>query len=303
MQAVDSPGSTPSNAFIQSLIDWSLTYASGGFPVFPLHSPKKKGLCDCPAGDKCTSPAKHPRTLKGFQDAQTDEAAILRWWKMWPRANVAISIPTGYVVLDVDGVEGLEALEDRGYHIPKTPTAITGKGWHYWFRTLNNLPPRANMLPKVDLRGPGSYVVAPPSLHISGQQYLWKIGLQTEFQPAPSWLIDLAKHSGGAGIDRSHIDTERLFTDGIGEGERDATLFRVSAKLRAAGIPEDVAQGVIGELARRCSPMFDPDDAMKKVASAYSRYAAGTWTPYTEDPRVAEWSSHAAGLDDIPEVM
>ncbi len=48
--------------------------------------------------------------------------------------------------------------------------------------------------------------------------------------------------------------------------------------------------------------MFDPEVALKKVSWVYSHYASGTWTPYVEDPRVAEWSTHVDGLDDIPEV-
>lgn len=290
-----APGST--QQFVTDLLDWALFYSAGDFPIFPLHSPKKIGLCDCPGGVQCDSPAKHPRTLKGFKDASCDEDVVKRWWKMWPRANIGLSVPTGYVVLDIDGDEGIVALREHGFWLPETPQATTGKGWHYWFKTRTDLPPRAHMLPKVDLRGPGSYVVAPPSLHISGVQYRWEHSfVDTEFQYVPDWLIELASHSSGISFatgDRPYLATDRLFSEGIPDGERDVTLFRVASKLRAIGIPQDVAEGVICALAERCRPAFDVDDAMRKVASAYGRYSAGTWAPFEDeaDTRTAEWQN------------
>jgi len=62
-----------SEEFIASLLTDALVYASNDLPVFPCHSPKKKGLCDCPKGEGCDSPGKHPRTIAGYTDPSTEE--------------------------------------------------------------------------------------------------------------------------------------------------------------------------------------------------------------------------------------
>lgn len=280
MQAVASPEAAAmpisSEQYMSNLLSSALMYASGNFPVFPLHAPLKKGLCDCWAGIECDSPAKHPRTPNGFKDASCDELTVRRWWKDAPRANIGLSIPSGYVVLDVDGQEGLDALQEAGYDLSEiTPTASTGKGWHYWYKTETDLPPRAHMLPKVDLRGPGSYVVAPPSLHATGRQYRWIHGPENvEFQPAPDWLVELAKRPASAGANGSvngHIDVAAVLS-GIPEGRRDMELFRAASKMRYADMPYEWALQAILEAAEKCVPPFPAAAAQQKVDSAYGRY-------------------------------
>lgn len=79
-----------------AFLDHALGYAARGIPVFPLTPGSKKPL-----------PGSH-----GFKEATTNEATIRSWWDANPNAN--IGLPTGVVfsVLDVDGFEGGEALEE-----------------------------------------------------------------------------------------------------------------------------------------------------------------------------------------------
>ena len=82
----------------------ALEYAARGWCVFPVHTPKPDGTCDCYQGADCPSPAKHPRTEDGFAAATVDEEIIRTWWDWWPTANVAIRTGaiSGIFVLDVD---------------------------------------------------------------------------------------------------------------------------------------------------------------------------------------------------------
>jgi hypothetical protein len=256
-----------------SLLEAALRYAEQGWTVIPLHSPNGNA-CDCFKGPSCEAPAKHPRTQHGLKDASQDELQIRRWWKTWPQANIGLPIRPGFVAVDIDGKEGLEALREAGYQLAPTAVQNTGRGYHYVYRTQMDMRPAASVLPKVDLRGPGSYIVAAPSRHASGSRYGWQIGLE-EIAAAPGWLSQLSRRSPAPTEQdaSSPVDMAAVLA-GVSEGRRDVELFRAACKLRAADIPIDFALRLVREAAERCSPPFDPDVAERKVNDAYRRYPA-----------------------------
>jgi hypothetical protein len=164
-----------------SMLEAALAYAKRGWPVFPCHS-IVNGKCTCGKPD-CSSPGKHPRTKNGFKDATTDEATIREWWRKWPNANIGIATgsESGLFVLDIDpehgGEQSLQQLKDKYGPLPETARVRTGSGgWHYYFRYPAGLrlPNSSSKLgPGIDTRGDGGYVIAPPSLHVSGRRYEW----------------------------------------------------------------------------------------------------------------------------------
>lgn len=252
------------------LVDAALGYASEGWACFPLHTPIN-GICDCPDGPACKSPGKHPRTMNGLKDATTDELKIRRWWKTWGIANIGLAVPDGFVVVDVDGQEGWEALKDAGRALPATAIQTTGRGSHYVYRTLDRVPPRSNVMPKVDLRGPGSYIVAEPSVHASGTEYRWDIPL-SQVEAAPLWLVEVGRKSGGTTEGpRSPVDFVKLLA-GLPEGQRKWEIYRAAAKLRAADVPLDFAVALATEAAAHCNPPLEAKEAERKVREAYDKY-------------------------------
>jgi len=54
--------------------------------------------------------------------------------------------------------------------------SITGSGgFHLFFQYPNEeMRNLINLLPGIDIRAEGGYIVAPPSLHVSGKSYEWK---------------------------------------------------------------------------------------------------------------------------------
>ncbi|GGM39465.1 hypothetical protein GCM10011351_27050 [Paraliobacillus quinghaiensis] len=169
------------------------------WPVFPLYS-IIDGKCACDKID-CASPGKHPKIHNGFKSATTDIKTIVKWWELWPDAN--IGIPTGkisgFFVLDVDpkhnGHESLEQLTDYFGNLPDTVESITGsKGNHYLFKYNLGIRNKTEFLPGLDIRGDGGYIVAPPSNHLSGRQYEWELSshpLQVKMEESPKWLVDM----------------------------------------------------------------------------------------------------------------
>lgn len=126
----------------------ALWYASVGLPVFPLMP-----------GSKRPWPGS-----RGCRDATLDAATISRWWGVEPRSNVAIA--TGHLldVVDIDGAEGIISwcqLTETPPILGRAKTPRPG-GWHLYIAATGQ-GNRAHMLPGVDYRGVGGYVVAPPS--------------------------------------------------------------------------------------------------------------------------------------------
>lgn len=153
----------------------ALDYAAAGLGVLPVHPISKV-----------------PLTGHGKDDATADPEVIAGWWDCWPGANVAVRVPEGIAVIDVDPRHGGDAalieLQQRYGVLPPTLTAATGGGgWHLWFAYRG--PCRGRLADGLDLRSNAHYVVMPPSVHGSGRAYQWSVRAATA--PAPGWLRGL----------------------------------------------------------------------------------------------------------------
>ncbi|TNV61423.1 DUF927 domain-containing protein [Corallococcus exiguus] len=185
----------------------ALEYAGRGWRVFPCYEPARipSGalICTCPKGERCGNTGKHPHTANGVKDATTDAAIIREWWRQWPTANVAIATggSSGVDVVDADakadGVTMLLKLEAERGALPDTVTARTsGGGCHVYFRHAGMVSRAGSIAPGIDTRGDGGYVIAPPSLHRTGERYAWVEGLGPHEMPlaeAPEWIRNAAQ--------------------------------------------------------------------------------------------------------------
>ena len=268
-------------------------YANRGWPVIPLHTPTPEGRCSC--GKPCQSPGKHPRNSHGLKDAVTDADTIQHWWTQWTDANVGIvtGCISGLVVLDVDprhgGDESLAKLGAQYGKLPDTPEAITGGGGrHFLFAHPGNgtiLRNRAGLaeLPGLDVRGDGGYIVAPPSLHVSGRRYEWELLGHPDvvpLAPIPKWLLKLV-------VEGPRLDGHQT-SDSIGgrtpRGERNNTLFRLGCAMRRRGGSEDtVLTALLLENNAQCDPPLEEEE-VRQIAASVGRY-----TPIDEGAGDGEW--------------
>jgi hypothetical protein len=173
----------------------ALHYARLGWPVVPLHTPGPDGACSCRHGGACSHSGKHPRyhprdLPNGHYAATTEQRLIDRWWTRWPDANIGIATgqASGLLVVDLDS--------PADYAFPATAVVRTAKGRHIYLRhpgyPIRN---RIRLLPDLDIRADRALIVAPPSRHGSGQQYIW----QPFAKPvaAPAWLLAHLRPSPG----------------------------------------------------------------------------------------------------------
>lgn len=152
-----------------------------GFKVFPLRENDKRPL------------------FKGSAQTQgtTDLNQVRDIWTQQPNANIGIATGNDLTVIDVDtiashGVDGensmLEYQVDNGFINETLEVTTPTGGKHYYYLTDNEYSNKASILPRVDVRGLGGYVVGPGST-INGTLYEAK--QLTEPQRANSEVLQL----------------------------------------------------------------------------------------------------------------
>jgi len=115
-------------------------------------------------------------TWKEFQTRKPSDEELHEWFDDGNK-NIAIvcgKISGNLVVVDFDDPATLDFLVDGGIakFREKTLVVKTGKGYHAYFIVSENLLQnrRFDNL-KIDIKGEGGYVIAPPSIHKEGVRY------------------------------------------------------------------------------------------------------------------------------------
>ena len=221
-----------------SLLNGALGYARHGWPVLPIR-PRGKA----PLGKLV------PR---GFLNATTDPEILEQWWATEPCANIGIrtGAVSGLFVLDIDprngGEQSLTALEQQHGTLPETLEALTGGGGRHLFivHPGGHLPSKP-ILPGVDLKVDGGYVVGPPSTHPSGRLYEWKQGAGPETKalaPLPHRLLKYVQGPRAVSTSARPVSEFRqVAMHGIGEGQRNIWVTRLVGHLLRKGVDPFVA--------------------------------------------------------------
>jgi len=138
----------------------AMWYAANGIPVFRVQPHDKRPF---------------PGS-RGFKDATTDLAQIRAWWNETPDANIGLPTGIAFDVIDIDpphGFYSLLALRDAGVIPEVIGKVVTARcGSHLYIHPTGD-GNKAGILPGVDYRGRGGYVVAPPSIGPNGGRYAW----------------------------------------------------------------------------------------------------------------------------------
>lgn len=266
------------NAATATMLDTALDYARRGWPVFPLHS-IKDGRCTC--GEGCGKDAgKHPRIAGGFTHASTVELSIRNWWGRWSDANVGIATGkgSGVFVVDVDprhgGDDTLRDLETQHGAVPDTVESLTGGGGrHIFFRYPGyHVKSSAGVLGAgLDIRADGGCVVAPPSIHLSGQRYEWEASSHpddVEIAEAPAWLLAMltAEATSSNGHDRFTVP------EMIRDGQRNDTFYKLARSCKAREMSQGATLAALqAENAARCEPPLDAREVEQIVRHAYEQ--------------------------------
>ena len=218
----------------------ALEYAERGWKVFPLAPNIKK-------------PA-----FEGWQEkATTDPDIIRKWWGspgLFEFNGIAIKTgaDSGIWVLDLDvkndtnGVQLFEELlqEHSDKEIPAhgSMTAMSPSGGRHIYYQYSGVkvPQRVGLLPGIDARGDGGFIIAPPTRLNSGQ-YTWVSPLGST-SAAPKWLLDI--------VTATNVVTQQSSKgyQNIKTGTRYTTLRALRCSLTAKGILEYLIENLLKNL-------------------------------------------------------
>lgn len=215
--------------------------------------------------------------MNGLNGASKDAKQIRDWWSMWPQANIGIATGarSGFFVLDIDekhgGRDSVKALVDKHGLFPERIYQRTGGGgWHILFRhpgiRIGNVQASDRLGKGIDVRGDGGYIVAAPSLHVSGKRYEWGTDFD-KLPDAPRWLIEALRRP-----ETSQTVSYSAIAD-IPQGKRNNTLTSMAGALRRRGLSEGAISAALKvENLQRCVPPLSDVD-VERISRSIARYS------------------------------
>jgi hypothetical protein len=240
------------------MIEQALKYASMEYFIIPLVPGDKK-----------------PITKRGFKDASRDESQINEWWGKNPKANIGVVLGAehGLCVLDVDprngGDESFLRLTKHYNSLPLTIEVNTGGGGkHYYFKYDERFGIENDFAKGVDCKKSG-YVVAPPSMHISGKQYIF--APDKSFDDIP--VADLPQFLLLNGSQRAK-DPLRLLYEGVAEGGRNNAIARIAGALINQGLNPTECLDVALRVNEKSIPPLPEEEVRKVVISIWQKHGS-----------------------------
>jgi hypothetical protein len=217
---------------VGAVLDAARRLARMGWPVIPVKPESKE-----------------PLTAHGVRDASTDDVRIGQWWRKWPDANLGIATGRpGPQVLDIDDPD---AAGDKLAELRRLdpPEVATPRGGHLYFAGTDS---GTVNLGYGELRGRGSYVVAPPSIHPSGREYTWLREPNGPLPSAPGDVVPADRTTKGAGV--------RAPVERVPHGERHDHMMDYAIRQVRGGIldPDAIEHHLRAEFERVCDPKPAP---------------------------------------------
>jgi hypothetical protein len=160
----------------QEIYDEARLYADRGWSVFPV---------------------KDKRPLIAWKDGSSADHDLLDSMPWGEATGIGVDCgKSGLVVIDVDDVNAIPVLaQSLGWDPTSDDTAIarTGRGGYHIYYQAGDKAVRnsaSKVVPGIDVRGDGGYVVLPPSRHESGRRYEWTTPTET-LRPIPEKMVEL----------------------------------------------------------------------------------------------------------------
>lgn len=229
-----------------------------GFNVLPVQPASKKPALD---------------TWRELQERKVTDQEIREWWGKYPQLGVAVitGAISNVVVIDIDVKRGGDV---DNLDLPPTLVAITPSGGrHYYYKHPGKVVRNSvDLLPGIDVRGDGGYVVAPPT-----PGYRWE-NPDAPIADLPTWVLELIASSDATTTSNSD-DWYTELLKGVPQGQRDQAAVRLVGRWVRHGLSEEEVLALLLAWNKRNKPPMgqypgDPDEltwARQKIASIFRR--------------------------------
>lgn len=240
---------------VYDMLPYALQYAQAGLRVFPLSPCDKTPL----------------RGTSGCKEATDDISQVTKWWSDNPFCNIGCATGNGIAVIDIDvgvdnngvkkyGEDSIKQWQQENGQLPDTITAISGKGGrHLYYRTGDKCSSKAGVIPNVDIRADGGYIVLPPSMHPNGNRYRWDNGF--DIAEIANANDNVYKLIGKSNTKSTH---NRISDNIIPEGSRNDTLYRMGCSMQGRGVDDDVIYKKLCNINNsQCKPPLEDNELLK----------------------------------------
>lgn len=261
-----------------------------GLSVIPVPRPRSGAPPGRPGDGKVPALA-----WREYQTRLPTNQELDAWFSVAPM-NIAIitGAVSGVIVIDADAADALRWCTQR---LPYTPWQTqTSRGFHLWYRHPGEpVANRARLETRhgrlaIDVRGDGGFVIAPGSLHASGDAYLeagdWCVPLAEIPRFWPGWLQRAPRPTSshrepvdrlmGELVERARRYLAAVPRPEIGHGSDNATLYAACRLVRGFSLSAVDAEALLWEWAGN-RPGWTRDWIAAKVAHAerYGREPIG----------------------------
>lgn len=219
---------------------------------------------------------------KEYQERLPTDAEIEEWWPEGTEHGIGIVCGgvSGMVALDFDAHLTARSFLDLNPEFEDgTVRVATARGQHIWVQVRERVATLRIEEIGLDVKGQGSYVVAPPSVHPSGKPYKFANDADTliGIEDFNGWLRGVLAGLGvewqpaGGNGQRQLLDVDTLLAD-LDEGNRNESFAKVIGKLHRASLSAQDILSLLQPHAERVD--FDLTELREEVEGICGRYPA-----------------------------
>ncbi len=205
---------------------------------------------------------------KQYSQKRPTREDVTSWFTENPDANIAIIAGevSGIFVVDLDSSDAEKYAAEKG-GFGNTPGVVTGRGSQYYLRRPDfPIGNSSNRELKIDVRGDGGYVVAPPSMHGSGRPYKWMEECSIhDVDPAecPEWVLDFIKNPPKSEVKESKQMTAKVININEAVVKNDGNKFvDILRNGTSTGDRNHTAASLVGHLMKTVK---DPNEVWEIV--------------------------------------
>ena len=208
-------------------------YRQMGWSVVPCHTITRNGGCTC-GRDDCGTPGKHPRvSWRPYSNTLPSRKEVHNWFTdEFYGSNIGMCTGTvsGIVVVDVDGP--LSSFKRLRLNKNTLVARSGGGGLHFFYKSTQTVRSAVGLVPGIDIRAEGGFIVLPRSVHKSGNRYEW-------LRNRPPLELDvnrLQPFYAAKSVSPEGATWYEELLGGVPEGERSDTAAKLAGRYASLGL-------------------------------------------------------------------